>query len=143
MKKIIRKKLVFPSALYYSSTVIFIVYLVLCLMELVTLFTDKKRLIQIPLVVIVFFLSVALPYSIIEHFRDKKEAYIKKIKFISLFIILFWVLLVSVLSFSLKINFCSRIICWNMLIPIIWFLPNFLIAIVAIIAISRLKLKHK
>ena len=142
--KLARRKLKTQSSkrslIYYFSLLLLFVYSVLCLWELMGLLHDKKRFIQIPLALLVFFISTILPYLVVRYSSSFKKAALVNIIFASRMIVLFWLVLLLAFFGLRALSYCSGFACWFMLIPIIWFVPNFILSVAAILTLGK-KLK--
>ncbi|HSX19414.1 MAG TPA: hypothetical protein VLE91_04795 [Candidatus Saccharimonadales bacterium] len=123
--------------LYYLSTILLFFYFIFSAWELMVLLQDKKRLVQIPLVILVFFISTILPYWIVRYTPSSKKSALKNITFGAQMIILFWLLLVLVFFGLRVLNFCSGFSCWYPLIPVIWFAPIFILSLIALFTLKN------
>ena len=118
------------KVLYYYSMTLLLVYSVFSTLELFPLVQGKRRILQIPLMLLLFFASAALPYYCIKELTSHKKSIEQKVINISKGTIALTALLILIFFFSNSLKFCPGISCWYILIPVIWFLPNLLLSLV-------------
>jgi len=131
------KKKNWTKIIYYSSSLLLFFYFIFSIWELITLLQDRKRIIQVPILLLVFFTSIILPFWIIKYLSSKKNSLRVNIIFVSKIMILSWFALIVMLLAGFVSRICYDFSCWYLLLPIIWYAPNFVLSLGAFVAFRR------